>query len=162
MLVRPPRRTFRLSQPEAEIPTSSMADIAFLLIIYFMVTTVFSATQGMDVALPDPTPPDTAVTPEPSIYIRVLPGGGLQVDGSRMALDQLLGYVVPRLRRNQAKPVILHTDPRSSYQEMVRVYDELLSSGERTGVPVRNITIPTEREIQEYIELLGHNPFEDG
>ena len=39
-------------RPEAEIPTASMADIAFLLIIFFMVTAVFSATKGLDFALP--------------------------------------------------------------------------------------------------------------
>lgn len=35
------------------IPTSSMADIAFLLIIYFMVTTTFAATRGLDFRLPN-------------------------------------------------------------------------------------------------------------
>ena len=36
-----------------------MADIAFLLIVYFMVTTTFTATRGLDFALPeeDDTPP---------------------------------------------------------------------------------------------------------
>lgn len=45
-----------------EIPTSSMADIAFLLIIYFMVTATFTATRGLDLEMPaeqenDPSPP---------------------------------------------------------------------------------------------------------
>ena len=35
-----------------EIPTSSMADIAFLLIIYFMITTTCAATRGLDFARP--------------------------------------------------------------------------------------------------------------
>ena len=35
-----------------EIPTSSMADIAFLLIIFFMVTAVFAATKGLEFKLP--------------------------------------------------------------------------------------------------------------
>ncbi len=39
----------RLAGPE--IPTSSMADIAFLLIIFFMVTAVFSATKGLELTL---------------------------------------------------------------------------------------------------------------
>ena len=46
-------------QVDEDIPTSSMADIAFLLIIYFMVTTTFTATRGLDFALPqeEDTPP---------------------------------------------------------------------------------------------------------
>ena len=52
-----------------EIPTSSMADIAFLLIVYFMVTATFAATRGLDFALPkdDDTPP--IVKKEESVLI---------------------------------------------------------------------------------------------
>ena len=39
-------------EASSEIPTSSMADIAFLLIIFFMVTAVFSATKGLEFKLP--------------------------------------------------------------------------------------------------------------
>jgi biopolymer transport protein ExbD len=41
-------KQIRRTSPRSEIPTSSMADIAFLLIIFFMVTTVFSATKGLE------------------------------------------------------------------------------------------------------------------
>ncbi|HDS03691.1 MAG TPA: biopolymer transporter ExbD [Firmicutes bacterium] len=37
---------------DAKIPTSSMADIAFLLLIFFMVTTVFKVDSGVDLQLP--------------------------------------------------------------------------------------------------------------
>ncbi len=43
---------FKRGQVDDEIPTASMADIAFLLIIYFMVTTTFAATRGIDFSLP--------------------------------------------------------------------------------------------------------------
>ena len=36
----------------AKIPTSSMADIAFLLIVFFMVTTIFKLEQGLAITLP--------------------------------------------------------------------------------------------------------------
>ena len=37
---------------DANIPTSSMADIAFLLLIFFMVTTVFKVDSGISLNLP--------------------------------------------------------------------------------------------------------------
>ena len=37
---------------EATIPTASMADIAFLLLIFFMVTTTFRAETGLRVVIP--------------------------------------------------------------------------------------------------------------
>lgn len=43
---------FKRKTQEAEIPTASMADIAFLLIIFFMVTTTFSINKGFDFGVP--------------------------------------------------------------------------------------------------------------
>ena len=143
---------------EAEIPTSSMADIAFLLIIYFMVTTVFSSTRGMNFDLPKEEDNKPAQQEE-SIYIRVLPSGQIDVDGRGLPLDNLLDYVVPKLRVNQRKPVIIHPDPETPYQEMIKVYDELMSSQKKTGFEIKTVVIPTQREIQEYIDLFGYNPF---
>ena len=37
---------------EAEIPTSSMADIAFLLLIFFLVTTTIDVDTGIGMTLP--------------------------------------------------------------------------------------------------------------
>ncbi len=42
----------RSAAPVAELPTASMSDIAFLLLIFFMVSTVFVKFQGLDVVLP--------------------------------------------------------------------------------------------------------------
>jgi len=39
-------------KPKATIPTASMSDIAFLLIIFFMLTTVFRKETGLKVVLP--------------------------------------------------------------------------------------------------------------
>ena len=39
-------------KPEAAIPTASMSDIAFLLILFFMVSTVFVSERGLKVTMP--------------------------------------------------------------------------------------------------------------
>lgn len=146
------------SKEDAEIPTSSMADIAFLLIIYFMITSVFSSTRGMNFDLPKEED-DKPAQQEESIYIQVMPAGNIIVDGRGMELDNLLDYVVPKLRVNQRKPVIIHPEPNTPYQEMIKVYDELMSSPQKTGFEIKTVVIPTQRELQEYIDLFGYNPF---
>jgi len=40
------------SREEAEIPTASMADIAFLLLIFFLVTTTIDVDTGIGMVLP--------------------------------------------------------------------------------------------------------------
>ncbi len=67
-----------------EIPTSSMADIAFLLIVYFMVTTTFAATRGLDFSLPPEDDTQPLVEKEESVLIEIQPGGVLMVDQQQM------------------------------------------------------------------------------
>ena len=133
-----------------EIPTSSMADIAFLLIIYFMVTTTFTATRGLDFGLPkdDNTPQE--IEREESVYIQVQPGGHLLVDSRAMQLGQILDYLKPKLERNPSKPVIIQTDPQAAYGDMVNVLDELRQGKNKIGIEVKNISIPTRREIESF------------
>jgi biopolymer transport protein ExbD len=138
-------------KPDDEIPTSSMADIAFLLIIYFMVTTTFAATRGLDFALPkdDDTPP--IVEKEDSVLIDIQPSGQILVDQKPMELDEILKYLEPKLKRNPKKPVIIKPQPDSPYMHMVAVFDEL-----RRGKDILelekdiNISIPTQREIESF------------
>jgi len=152
-------------KPEAaEIPTSSMADIAFLLIIFFMVTAVFSATKGLEFKLPkddDDAPPDTLE----AVFIKVAADSSISVDCKPMEPSDVLDYLEPKLARNPEKPVILYTDPYAPYQAMVHVYEYLAAAGKRDGPyesypKVKNISVPTQSEIQEYIVLFGFNPFE--
>jgi biopolymer transport protein ExbD len=132
-----------------EIPTSSMADIAFLLIIYFMVTTTFAATRGLDFALPEEDDQPPVVEKEEAVLIEIQPSGDLLVDAKPMLLSEVLDYLKPKLERNPKKPVIIRPSPQAPYGTMVKVYDEL-RQGEEKGVEVKNISIPTQREIDRF------------
>ena len=73
---------------------------------------------------------------------------------------EILDYLEPRLSRNPEKPVILYTDAYAPYQAMISVYDVLGSAEDTRGFKVKNISVPTQSEVQEYIQLFGFNPFE--
>ena len=153
-------KQIRRTSPRSEIPTSSMADIAFLLIIFFMVTTVFSATKGLEVRLPtdDNIPPD----PQPAVLIHVFDDDVL-VDCRPMEAKDILPYLQPRLTRNPNKPVILYADSEAEYQDVITIYDLLAGSGtpgSRWQFTVDNVSIPTASEIDDYVELFGVNPME--
>ena len=158
-------------QSESEIPTSSMADIAFLLIIFFMVTAVFSATKGLEFKLPkddDNSPPEE----EEAVFIKIAADGSFTMDCKPMELGDIIDYLEPKLTRDAEKPVILYTDPFAPYQAMINVYDVLVSPERedarlreelqppRYGWKVKNISVPTQTEIQDYIGIFGYNPFE--
>jgi biopolymer transport protein ExbD len=134
---------------DEEIPTSSMADIAFLLIIYFMVTTTFAATRGIDFSLPqdEDTP---LVDKEESVLIEIQPGGVLLVDNKSMLLEEVLDYLKPKLERNPMKPVIIRAGEMTEYGYMVDVFDEIRQAPDKIGFEIKNVSIPTQREINMF------------
>ena len=145
---------------DSEIFTGSMADITFLLIIFFMVTMAFSSNRGIDFALPEDTTSAPEISQEESVDVLVLPGPVdgppvIQVDGRSMPINQLLPYVADKLKQNPKKPVILRTDPGAVYGNMVAVFDELRQSETKVGMKIETISIPTQREIENIWTMLG-------
>jgi biopolymer transport protein ExbD len=128
----------------AEIPTSSMADVAFLLIIFFLVVSIYSVTRGIQFSLPRHDQAVLTVEPEAAVLIEVGDTGALTVDRQSMELSALGGYLEPRLAANPTKPVILRTALEAPYSAMTDVFDELRQVG------VRNVVIPTQAELQLY------------
>lgn len=140
---------------ESEIFTGSMADVSFLLIIYFMVTSVFSATRGLDFQLPEDSNNTPEIKREDSIDIHVMQGDVIQVDGKPMSMEQILPYIADKLKQNPDKPVILRTDPEATYNDMIQVFDLLRQAPDKIGMPIKTISIPTQREIQNVWALFG-------
>lgn len=157
------------TQADPEIPTSSMADIAFLLIVYFMLTTTFAATRGLDFSLPkdDDSPP--LIEPEEAVLIEIQPGGQVVVDQKPMELGHdILEYLAPKLANNPRKPVIIKPEATAPYGSMVAVFDILrqgkiidrtlvwkaknpdISDEQLENGKNINVSIPTRREIDTF------------
>ena len=125
-----------------EIPTSSMADIAFLLIVFFMVTSVFSVTRGLEFQLPRQEN-TTETTAEEAVHIFIERSGAncsFTVDGILTALGDINVSLQPKLARNPNKFVIIDPAPNAPYRCMVDAFDELKIGN------VKNISIPTTAE----------------
>ena len=125
----------RRSRPE--VNASSMADIAFLLLVFFLVTTEITEESGVLVRLP-PYEPDTELPPfAPRNVFRVLVNGddALLVRGESAPLAALRGRVKdfvanpagdPALARSPRRAVVsLQTDRRTSYRRYLGVFNEL-------------------------------------
>jgi biopolymer transport protein ExbD len=142
---------------EAEIPTASMADIAFLLIVFFMLTTVFSANKGMEHMLPPKDDDNTdVIEPEESIYIQVFPSGQFAMDGTNYpieSVDKVYGYVESKVQVNAKKPIIIHTNPEADYGDMVKVLNVLKKLSADLGMDQGlGITIPSKDEAARYAQ----------
>jgi biopolymer transport protein ExbD len=140
------RRNSRFRR-SVEIPTSSMADIAFLLIVFFMLTAVFTATQGLQFQFPEDDPTDLDVQPEEAVHIKIVGEQQYEVDRVYMSYEQMGGYIQGKMNENPSKPVIIQTMPDVPYFVMIQVFDLLRQ------LEVSNVSIPTESEINRWRAL---------
>ena len=86
------------------INASSMADISFLLLIFFLITTSMDVSQGLARRLPAPVPPDTKVedtdiNKRNLMIVKINSANQLMVQGQLMDIKQL---------RQKAKEFILN------------------------------------------------------
>lgn len=145
----------------AEIFTGSMADVTFLLIIYFMVTMAFSATKGLDFALPKQDPNRSEVKGEESVFVQVKADGSFAVDGRSMPLEGFPEYLKGKIDPGTeppviSKPIILRPDSDAPYGAMMAAFDELRQAKSKLGLAKElNISLPTQREIEAVWGALG-------
>lgn len=122
-----------------EINASSMADVAFLLLIFFLVTTTVDADKGLGTYLPPYTEQkNTVVTPKlPRNVFNVLVNSDnkLLVRGEEMKLEDLRTNCVKFLTSNGTDPnlpeelakavVVIKNDRGTNYKTFLSVYSEL-------------------------------------
>jgi biopolymer transport protein ExbD len=124
------------SKVEDRIPTSSMADIAFLLLVFFLVTTVFDEEIGLQVVLPERGPEaETEVNPKNLLFFLIQPDGSVIVRRGespaeqRITTRQVEGLMRQELAGNANIIGVVQTSPQARYESMVQVLDGIQSAG---------------------------------
>jgi biopolymer transport protein ExbD len=124
------------SKVSDKIPTSSMADIAFLLLIFFLVTTVFDEEIGLQVVLPERGPEsEQEVSPKNLLFFLVQPDGSVIVrrgespGEQRITGRQVEGVMRQALTANPNVIGVVQTSPEARYEHMISVLDGIQSAG---------------------------------
>jgi biopolymer transport protein ExbD len=117
--------------PEPEIPTASMGDIAFLLIIFFMLTTIFSRAKGLKMVLPEKTTEIVKIKIENMMRISINPEGKIFIDDAitETPVSEIKNIVKERIKENPKLVVLIKTNVEAPYKRMIEVYDEVLQAG---------------------------------
>jgi biopolymer transport protein ExbD len=108
----------------ARIPTSSMADIAFLLIVFFMVTTIFKMEQGLAITLPRSTAGEK-IPKENVAHIWIDRGGTISIDDLVVSAPDIEYLVSAKLRENRGLIVSFNTDENAPYRVVNEAMERL-------------------------------------
>jgi biopolymer transport protein ExbD len=108
-----------------EIPTSSMADIAFLLLIFFLVTTTIDPDKGLGIVLPPPGDMEIEIRKENILNCLINSQGKVLLDEEPTAIEQIHRIVGQKLRANDKLIVSVKSHPKTAYNDYVRVIDQL-------------------------------------
>lgn len=133
----------------SEINSSSMADIAFLLLIFFLVTTSMSTSTGLARRLPPPLPPnvkpsDQDINKRNLFVVKVNSQNELLVQGELMNVKDL---------RKKAKEFIENTNNDPNMPVKTKVNVPLVGEIEITKDHVISLQNDVDTEYQAYINV---------
>jgi biopolymer transport protein ExbD len=130
-------RWSRRRQRREEIPASSLADIAFLLLIFFIATTTFAVEFGLPLVLPSAQRSAVlSVRPEDVFQIEIHADGRLLANGSPIDVTDIASRIralngTRQTGGREEMVVIVETEARAAYEQMIAVLDQVRESGAR-------------------------------
>lgn len=109
-----------------EISMASTADISFLLLIFFIVSTVFNLEMGLPLILPSGQNESTAqVSRKNVLEIKAHSDNSISVKGTPVRLAEIRRMVKEAQDANPKLIVVIQTSPQAQYGVMIDILDEL-------------------------------------
>lgn len=118
---------------EALIPTASMADIAFLLIVFFMISTVFQVDKT-SVELPSSHKETRDDVIKESAFVIIQEDGIIKAsdgieDSQLVNREDIAVHASSWMQKNPNKPVVIKADSRVKYEIIDDVLDQVRQAG---------------------------------
>ena len=120
----------RKSGSDSEIPTASLADIAFLLLIFFMVTTVFRKEQRRNIEWTEAEATEKIDEKRKNIlHVWVTEGGEIYINDQLLQTDQVADIVRPIYAENRELVVAIRGDRDVPYSQINAITEQLQAAG---------------------------------
>lgn len=130
------------SKVSDKVPSSSMADIAFLLLIFFLVTTTFPKDKGLAIVLPEQAE-EVQVSQKNIIHIIIQANGivdlkrGESPQVQQVRPNDIEGIWRQEIAENDNLIAAVKTHPDAPYKFMLDVLDALhIAGAERISLQV--------------------------
>ncbi len=115
------RRNISGGDENIDINISPMIDMVFILLIFFIVTTVFVEEEGLDVNKPSPGGQNNL--DNETVVLHITKSGSILYGGKEIGLSGVRATIRNKMQR-EILPLILEVEPEAPSGIMVRVMDE--------------------------------------
>ncbi len=119
-----------------EINSSSMADIAFLLLVFFLVTTTISMDKGISLVLPSEGN-ELEVNKKNIVNILMNEKGRVLLDDQPIKVKDIKNLIEKKITQNPNLIFSVQTHPRTKYQDYLNVLDQL-KGAKATKISIAN------------------------
>jgi len=119
------------TKEEPEINLTSLIDVVFLLLIFFMVTTTFERQAKLRIDLPEASEEPVTVTAD-SMEIAINSEGTFYVNSNEVvnrSVETLMGAITKATGDDRNLPVTIKADGRTPHQSVVTAMDALSRLG---------------------------------
>ncbi len=126
------------NKPESAFQYSSLTDVVFLLMIFFLLTSQFVIQSGVKVKLPGSKINEPSI---PSMLVVTLTaGGGVYAGEEEISIDQLPAKLNIMKGTSKEDNLIIRADRTVAIELVIKVIDAARTSG------IDKFTLETERE----------------
>tara|TARA_Y100001970_G_C14176305_1_gene827189 strand:- start:92 stop:505 length:414 start_codon:yes stop_codon:yes gene_type:complete len=115
----------RKTQSKNEISTSSMPDIIFMLLIFFMVTTVMREFDGLDVLMPRAKMIEKLESKRHTAYIWATKDGLISVNDRIISVNSLSNTMYEKIAADPKITVSLKSDENATMKLITDIHTQL-------------------------------------
>ncbi len=112
-------------EKSVEIPSASLSDIVFLLLIFFLVTTSIDTEKGLDLVLPPADAEEIDIPKKNIANLFINAEGQALIDGEVIELNQISEIIRNKIFENPLLIVSVKTHNDTRYDDYIQVLDEL-------------------------------------
>ena len=102
-----------------KIDMTPITDTSFLLLIFFMITTVFKNPSQLTMTLPDARNP--VKMEQVKITVEMDAGGGMAINGKTVMMDQVDAYLVSEKNKTQSKSIVIRADQDAKHGDIIKM-----------------------------------------
>jgi len=117
------------------IDMTPITDTSFLLLIFFMITTVFKNPSQIKMTLPEAMHPNKVEQVKITVELGV--DGDMAINGKQFTMDQFDAYLIAEKEKTQQKNIVIRADQNAKHGDVLK----LMKIAKSVGIETINLSV---------------------